>query len=1024
MSRCFHADVADGVLQGRLSDDELARVLKHAAGCAKCRRLLARTGRPAGDPLAVGTDAMDAIQDRLTAWRATRRAPMMPAFPWHKGHEVDRYVITRSVGGTDDGVIYEAFDPEREERVVVKQLDLHVEDPAVPALMAVARQLCKFSHPNVLQMRSVGVHAGSVYVVHEFVKSTPLPQAGGDDPRQVIALFAEAARGLAAAHDAGIVHGWFSAASCVVGRDGRLRVLDFGIGEARVHRTAATAATRARGDDDWTVSTGQISSEDSFVGFVPRRRHPTSGQFESIVLAAGPTSLGPRIYAAPELVLGAPSSPASDQFALCAALFHRLHGAPPFDGDTVALWLRELLAGRVARPAPRGDIPPAVDAALLRGLERDPAARFDRMADLAAALERRGLRGGRRTVAAVAAGIGIAAASLLVAGAQRSGATRPRDAGRCDQRLAGWDTLWSAARQDELSRATGSVADAWPVLRARFDDWFGAWRTATHGFCAAPDREPACAARARGAAADLLQLVADGAPSRLVRAAAAVDALPTPSQCASTAPSPATAPIAAIQADVRRRLGLLDEADPLVARPPDDPAQRAYQSVVRGHTAADRGDVLEARRLFENATFEAAAAHQPELGTSAALQRLALSCSAPERGLWSGYLTAQLALGSRASSAQPAYRGALAESLTCEGKLADAIALRQDVARDSHGDATADGAAAALSLAQVLVAHGELAGAEPAARDAAAIYARIWGAHHPQAQAARLTIAETQVASAAAMASASAEIERVIAELADRKEADATRARALLLQGRIADARGDRDEALRLLARAAQEYEAALGGTHPALAIALLAAADAQLAAGHDQDAEVSYRQVAAILDTLGQTESAAISHARAGILLARWGDHPPADATDTLQWGLAPTGDALDPAVAGWVAEQLGRSAAARNELPAALAHYRAATTAWQQSGDPRGLGSARTAAALLAARLHDPDARAMLELALPAATSTARPRLQLALAKLLWPVQRDRARSLARAALADLPDGSTDAAELTRWLNRRDDR
>ena len=55
-----------------------------------------------------------------------------------------------------------------------------------------------------------------------------------------------------------------------------------------------------------------MNSEDSFVGFIPTRRHPPSGQFESIILAAGPNVLGPWIYAAPELVLGAPPTPASD----------------------------------------------------------------------------------------------------------------------------------------------------------------------------------------------------------------------------------------------------------------------------------------------------------------------------------------------------------------------------------------------------------------------------------------------------------------------------------------------------------------------------------------------------------------------------------------------------------------------------------------------------------------------------------------------------------------------------------------
>src|SRR5206468_640739 len=111
------------------------------------------------------------------------------------------------------------------------------------------------------------------------------------------------------------------------------------------------------------------------------------------------------------------------------------------------------------------------------------------------------------------------------------------------------------------------------------------------------------------------------------------------------------------------------------------------------------------------------------------------------------------------------------------------------------------------------------------------------------------------------------------------------------------------------------------------------AAGDQLLLAGRDQEAEASYRQVAAIYDTLGQTDSAGLAHARAGMALARWGERPPADAPDTLQWGLAPTGGGIDPAVTGWIAEQLGRRAAARGDQAAALVQYRAAATAWQQS-------------------------------------------------------------------------------------------
>jgi hypothetical protein len=644
----------------------------------------------------------------------------------------------------------------------------------------------------------------------------------------------------------------------------------------------------------------------------------------------------------------------------------------------------------------------------------------------------------RRAIAAVAIAATVVAIGVVI-GSEIRGRGAGRDGG-CDRSLAGWDNLWSPTQQDELTRASGpSVADTWPALQARFEAWVGAWRTATHGFCSLPDDDapsasPApssassasassaseCTSRAHDAASDLLQLVKDGAPGRLTLAAAAAEALPTFDQCTSRAPSPASAPLAAVKADVRRRLGMLDEADALIAKPSEDPGQRSYQSLVRGHTAADRGDLMEARRLFESATFEAQAAHQPELGATAAIQRLALSCSASERALWSGYLNAQL-LGAPAR-AQTEYRSALAQSLSCEGRLADAVKLWQGVVQSLHGDQTAAGGAAALDLARAELAQGDLASAEVAAHNAATIYAQVWGDHHPLALTARLTVAQAQLASPASSATAEEVIAHVLADLGDRKEPDAVRAHALLLQSQLADARGQHDEALRLVARASQEYEAALGGAHPDLANALLTAGDLLLAAGKNQEAEASYRQVAAIFDTLGYSESARLAHARAGIQLAHWGARPPADASDTLQWGLAPTGGAIDPAVTGWLAEQLGRRFAARGEKAPALAHYRAAAAAWQETGNQRGLASALAEGALLAAELHDAGARSLLEQALQISTSAAtadKPRLQGALARLLWPGQRDRARALARAALADLPDGSADATDLRRWLS-----
>src|SRR5262249_26463815 len=288
-------------------------------------------------------------------------------------------------------------------------------------------------------------------------------------------------------------------------------------------------------DQEWTTASDQVSSEDSFVGFIPTRRHPTSGQFESIVLAAGPASLGPRIYAAPELVLGSPPSAASDQFSFCAALFHRLSRHPPAGGEPIAMWLRELLKGRVAQPPARPDVPASVQTALLRGLERDPAARFDRMATLVGKLSRHRPRVNGRRAIAVLAGAAVVVTGFLVITELRTRNAGARDLSSCDGALAEWDTLWNTNRQDELAKRGAAPGDTTPARRNRPAAGVGPWRSAPHTFCnlPAPGAESSeCISRAHDAATDLLALVR-GAPARLARAAAAAEALPTAEQCQS-----------------------------------------------------------------------------------------------------------------------------------------------------------------------------------------------------------------------------------------------------------------------------------------------------------------------------------------------------------------------------------------------------------------------------------------------------------------------------------------------------------
>src|SRR5262249_39644753 len=158
-------------------------------------------------------------------WRAAGRIPRLRRRPLEKGGVIDRYLIIRHVGDTDDGAVYEAFDTTREDRVALKLLDMLDSDPAAAALLAVTPRVAEVEHPYLLGVVATGTHGGHPYIVYEFVKGVPLSQASAEDARATIALFAQAGRGLAAAHEAGIVHGCFTPASCVVGRDGRVTVL-------------------------------------------------------------------------------------------------------------------------------------------------------------------------------------------------------------------------------------------------------------------------------------------------------------------------------------------------------------------------------------------------------------------------------------------------------------------------------------------------------------------------------------------------------------------------------------------------------------------------------------------------------------------------------------------------------------------------------------------------------------------------------------------------------------------------------
>lgn len=253
---------------------------------------------------------------------------------------VGRYTVARALGQGGMGVVYACFDPSLDRQVAVKLLRRGA--AAGQWLLHEAQALARLSHPNVVAVHEVGEHEGQVYLAMELVEGptlrewlkTPRPMA------EVLRVFMDAARGLQAAHEKGLVHRDFKPDNVIVGHDGRARVVDFGV----------------------VTSSGAQASDTPIAGT------PS--------------------FMSPEALAGGTCTPASDQWSFCVALAEAVTGALPFEARTLQGLLEETRAGRPLLPRQ-----PATPAWLLpllrRGLSPQPEARFPSVAALLSAMAAR-----------------------------------------------------------------------------------------------------------------------------------------------------------------------------------------------------------------------------------------------------------------------------------------------------------------------------------------------------------------------------------------------------------------------------------------------------------------------------------------------------------------------------------------------------------------------------------------------------------------------------------------------------------
>jgi eukaryotic-like serine/threonine-protein kinase len=312
-------------------------------------------------------------------------------------HRVGRYSVLRRLGEGGMSTVYRAYDPELDRHVALKLVntwdrdDRERGDDRGPArLVREARAMAKISHPNVAPVYDVGMLGDAVFIAMELIDGPTLEVWTHSTARpwtEVLRMYLLAGRGLAAAHDVGLVHRDFKPDNVMVGPDDRPRVLDFGL--ARPAPSADVELLLADDDDlvlDYEAEYDAVvarSRERS--GSAPQPAASVSSSFDLIldVTHAGIVS-GTPAYMAPEQHQGEPGGPASDQFAFCVSMWEALYRQRPFAGETFFEIADAIVEGRLRPPPPSAHVPGWIRNVLERGLAVDPAARHPSMRSLLA----------------------------------------------------------------------------------------------------------------------------------------------------------------------------------------------------------------------------------------------------------------------------------------------------------------------------------------------------------------------------------------------------------------------------------------------------------------------------------------------------------------------------------------------------------------------------------------------------------------------------------------------------------------
>ena len=398
-----------------------------------------------------------------------------------RGDRVARFTVLEKLGQGGMGVVYSAYDDILDRRVAIKLVHERRADARWQArILREAKALARLSHPNVVQIYEAGEYGHKIYLAMELIRGVTLrewlrrrrveagrregpPGQAKQAYQDILRCFERAGRGLAAAHGVGLVHRDFKPDNVLVGDDGRVCVVDFGLvsGSASDHEDEAVSgietsvlAERLRAlDPDLTV-------EGSIMGTVS--------------------------YMSPEQLDGRPTDDLSDQYSFCVALYEALYGSRPFAGATVEEMRSNVRSGRRAPAVENRAVSTLVRSAIERGLRVEPSARWPSLTELLNVLSHDPSRRRRRLFAAGSVVALACLAFFASQAAERHAEAQCLDLGEVV--VVDWDGARPEVEDVFLSSDSPIGADTWSRVETSLDTWSQQWSQARSGACLAVRR--------------------------------------------------------------------------------------------------------------------------------------------------------------------------------------------------------------------------------------------------------------------------------------------------------------------------------------------------------------------------------------------------------------------------------------------------------------------------------------------------------------------------------------------------------